>query len=247
MHLAEQAALSERLETLTWMSRGLAHDLPNAVMPITTFLELQSATIPETDERFPLLQLARRNTTNILAYAHEAMFFAHDFQLRYAPVDVGQLFEHVLVATASRAERRGVKVATNIAPHSEWEGDPMLLQRLLGNLVSNACDASHRNGRVLMNFFPLPDTRSRTSWLRFEVADEGSGIPPEHLEHIFEPYYSTKQVGDGTRGFGLGLTIAQKIVLLHQGTISLKSEVNSGTTFIVDLPPRNPTSTPSTA
>lgn len=240
MHLAEQAALSERLDTLTWMSRGLAHDLPNAVMPISTFLELEGETIPQTDERYPLLQLARRNTANILAYAHEAMFFAHDFQLRYNPIDIEQLLENVLVATASRAERRRVKVVTQVATASALEGDPMLLQRLLGNLVSNACDASERNGVVTVNFVSLPDTRARTGWVRFEVADQGCGIAPEQLDHIFEPYYSTKQVGDATRGFGLGLTIAQKIVLLHQGMIGVKSELGRGTTFTVDLPPCNP-------
>jgi nitrogen-specific signal transduction histidine kinase len=240
MHLAEQAAVSERLETLTWMSRGLAHDLPNAVMPITTFLELQGESIPAEDERYPLLQLAKRNTANILAYAHEAMFFVHDFQLRYAPIDIIQLLENVIVSTASRAERRGVKVQTIISSEVSFEGDALLLQRLIGNLVSNACDASPRDAIVIIHYFPLPDTRTRAGWVRFEVIDRGTGIAPEHLNHIFDPYYSTKQVGDVTRGFGLGLTIAQKIVLLHQGTISVKSEVGTGTTFTVDLPPRNP-------
>lgn len=246
MQLAEQAALSERLETLTWMSRGLAHDLPNAVMPITTFLELESQGIAPEDERYQLLELAKRNTANILAYAQEAMFFVHDFQLRYAPIDVDQLLENVRIATASRAERRGIALETHVAPEIALEGDPMLLQRLIGNLVSNACDASAFNSIVSIHVLRLPDTRTRTGWARFEVVDHGTGIAPEHLHHIFDPYYSTKQVGDATRGFGLGLTIAQKIVLLHQGNIAVKSEVNVGTTFIVDLPCRNPGSPSST-
>jgi signal transduction histidine kinase len=66
--------------------------------------------------------------------------------------------------------------------------------------------------------------------------DQGCGISPENLERIFDPYFTTKQFGDEVLGFGLGLTICEKIVDLHQGKIAVRSEVDRGTRAIVELP-----------
>ncbi len=76
----------------------------------------------------------------------------------------------------------------------------------------------------------------RAGWVRLKVADEGCGIAPENLHRIFEPYFTTKEFGEDVRGFGLGLTICQKIVVEHGGTISVKSDVGKGTVFTVELP-----------
>ena len=102
---------------------------------------------------------------------------------------------------------------------------------MLINLVSNAIDASAPAGAVTVS---AADTRP--GWIRFEVSDQGSGIAPENLTRIFDPYFTTKEFGDEQRGFGLGLTIAQKIVLLHNGHISASSRPGVGTTFSIELP-----------
>ena len=109
--------------------------------------------------------------------------------------------------------------------------DRALLQRLLSNLVVNATDASAAGSTVVLRIAEL-----RPGWFRLQVCDHGSGISPENLGRIFDPYFTTKEFGNDTRGFGLGLTICQKIVQLHHGVIAVESEPGRGTTIHVDLP-----------
>jgi signal transduction histidine kinase len=107
----------------------------------------------------------------------------------------------------------------------------VLIQRLFFNLVGNAIDACSSGDAVI-----IAVSRNRPEWVRVVVRDTGSGIPAEHLERVFEPYYTTKRFGSEKRGFGLGLTIARKIVELHGGTIWIDSLTGQGTTVTVDLP-----------
>ncbi len=111
----------------------------------------------------------------------------------------------------------------------------VLVQRLLANLIANAVDASEPGGliRVILTRTNMEKGRE---WVRIQVIDNGSGIPPEVRDRIFEPYFSTKKTGDSERGFGLGLAICRKIATLHGGTLTVASEVGRGTTFSLDLP-----------
>jgi len=73
-------------------------------------------------------------------------------------------------------------------------------------------------------------------WHRLKIVDHGEGISAENLQRVFTPYFTTKNTGDGRRGFGLGLAIARKIVHLHGGTLSITSQEKKGATVQVDLP-----------
>ena len=97
--------------------------------------------------------------------------------------------------------------------------------------MHNSIDASKAGDAVT-----LTATAPRSGWLRLEVIDSGCGIAPEVAGRIFDPYFTTKQVGEELRGFGLGLTISQKIVQLHNGNITLRSPPGGGTVISVDLP-----------
>jgi signal transduction histidine kinase len=85
---------------------------------------------------------------------------------------------------------------------------------------------------------PLPKTEPNRDWYRLQIIDHGEGISAENLERVFTPYFTTKNTGDGKRGFGLGLAIARKIVHLHGGNLSISSKEKKGTTVQVDLPSR---------
>lgn len=99
------------------------------------------------------------------------------------------------------------------------------------NLVYNALDASIPS--MTVRIAAMPGRRGRVQLL---VADEGSGISPEDRERIFDPYFTTKQYGQEIRGFGLGLTIVQKIAHLHGGSVTVDSTPGKGATFTIDLP-----------
>jgi signal transduction histidine kinase len=133
--------------------------------------------------------------------------------------------------TAPLAAPRDIIVSIAPAGDISLLADAVLIQRLLVNLVANAIDASAPGNTVALSI-----RESRAGWVRLQVTDQGCGIPPENLSRVFDPYFTTKEFGDETRGFGLGLTICQKIAELHEASISVRSEPGRGTTLTVDLP-----------
>jgi signal transduction histidine kinase len=110
----------------------------------------------------------------------------------------------------------------------EIMGDPEFLRSVFNNLFINAVQAmGQEGGNLSVRLSPDDDLE----FVRIEVTDTGSGIPQENLEKIFEPYFSTKETGTG-----LGLAIVQKVVELHDGTITAESVEGEGTKFTVRLP-----------
>jgi signal transduction histidine kinase len=108
-------------------------------------------------------------------------------------------------------------------------GDAVRLERILLNLVNNAIDAMDRPGSITIKTERLESDLGPVASII--VQDEGCGIPPENLETIFKPFFTTKSAGTG-----LGLAIIQKIVEEHRGQITVKSEIDKGTTFSLVLP-----------
>lgn len=237
--LTDQAALQHRLEHLAMMSRGLAHDLKNLITPVSSFLVHTEGHFAPGSPADEVHTAARRSVRLMTEYIREALFFANNLQPRMEQVDLARLFDQVQEATTTRATSRGVVLLMAVNFPTPITGDGVLLQRLLANLVNNAIDASATGQSVR-----LEAAESRPGEVRFAVVDNGCGIAPELRERIFEPYFTTKEFGDEVRGFGLGLTVAQKIAHLHGGTITLESAPGRGTTFAVLLPTQQTTNSP---
>lgn len=229
--LAAQAALNARVEHLAMMSRGLAHDLKNLITPVSSFLIHTDGHFAPQSVAGEVHSAARRSVKIMGDYVREALFFSEQLTPRFEPVDFVHLFSTVAEITFARASSRRVLVVFSSAPHPRLVADEVLLQRVLANLVSNAIDASQSGQQVTVSATTLSDGK-----IRLRVEDHGCGIPPENLARIFDPYFTTKEFGDDIRGFGLGLTICQKIVQLHGGVVSVESEVQRGTTVSMVLP-----------
>ena len=237
LYLSERAKLVERLETLSTLTRGLSHDINNQLQPIQTYLQVQRE--PRNATEADLLRLAKRNTQTIRNYVQESAFFAHSFTPNFRMLHVSTLLDSVVSVTEERAKRRKVTVVRSCADQT-FSGDQVLLERCLANVVSNACDASPPGATVELRAQYLPPVSGLTRWVRIEVVDRGHGIPSAHLGMVWQAYFTTKNTGNEMRGFGLGLTIAQTIVLMHHGKIALESAEGQGTTVRVDLPRETP-------
>jgi signal transduction histidine kinase len=109
------------------------------------------------------------------------------------------------------------------------------IQQVALNLLINAADAISELGRIRVS------TRREGDWVRFLVSDDGDGIDPDSLDRIFDPFYTTKGVGEGT---GLGLSISYEIINRHGGEIVVDSALGKGTTFAVRLPIRGSEASP---
>ncbi len=229
--LTMQTVLRAKVEHLAMMSRGLAHDLNNLITPVSSFLLA-------TDDRFPpgsterdVQAAARKSVAVMQEYVREALFFSDRMELRLSNVDIVRMLPEVMALCGARAMNRSVSLKTVDGFQGPVVADAVLLQRMLVNLVANAIDASPSGRSVSLASAPGPNGA-----LRLLVSDEGTGIAAENLQRVFDPYFTTKNTGSEQRGFGLGLTICQKIAQLHGGTISLNSRPGQGTTVVVDLP-----------
>lgn len=237
--LTTQAALQAKTEHLAMMSRGLAHDLKNLITPISSFLVHTERGLPPDSVEAEVHGAAQRSVRIITDYVGEALFFADRLKPRLERVSVPALLGAVRDLTAGRAGSRSITLRCESDPEVLLVADAVLLQRMLANLVANAIDASAPGAGVTISI-----RRAGATLVRLTVADQGCGIPDANLKRVFDPYFTTKEFGEDVRGFGLGLTICQKIVALHDGTISLRSEVGLGTTVTVDLPRIPPGWTP---
>lgn len=247
IRLKKRVELTEQLESLAVMSRGLAHDLNNLLTPINTYLQLVTSKTGGDPDEEQFLQVASKNMSTIRSYIREAVFFSTTLSPKIGPVSIRVLLGELMSVCRHQLEKHNVALALDLPEPFEFQADPILLQRLLSNLVFNAIDASPGGSSVTIRAIRLPRVPGRGRWMRIQVVDQGSGISKENLGRVFAPYFTTKNIGDQTRGFGLGLTICQKIVHLHRGTIKLHSVEGRGTTVQIDLPEETDSPPPSAA
>jgi len=143
------------------------------------------------------------------------------------PVEIQGLVEDTLRFILPEAERSGVAVSSHLPDGAaRVEGDHSQLRQALLNLLINALQAMPDGGRL-----NVTSRVSSAGEVEIAIADTGAGIAPEDLPKLFDPYFTTK-----VRGFGLGLTIVERIIQEHGGTVEVASELGSGATFTIKLP-----------
>jgi signal transduction histidine kinase len=218
------------------MSRGLAHDLNNLLTPVQTLLQLLRESDLNQETIDELLPVGLRNLETVRAYVNEALFFSRASQLQGTPGLLNETVRDAITLIQPAAASREVEILFDGSAEVVVEMDAVLIKRLVCNLLSNAVDASRPGGRIEIQLALLPKTELSRNWHRLRIVDHGEGISGENLQRVFTPYFTTKNTGDGRRGFGLGLAIARKIVHLHGGTLSITSKEKHGSTVQVDLP-----------
>ena len=153
--------------------------------------------------------------------------FTRPEDLRLQPVKVVELVDEVVQVVKPEADKAGVRIETDCAPGvPDINGDPGMLRQALLNLAINACQATPRNG-VLR--FRVRAVRPRR--VAVLVEDTGVGIKPDHLQRIFDLYFTTRE-----KGSGIGLSMVYRTVQLHDGDIEVQSTPGVGTTFRLVLP-----------
>ncbi len=226
---------SERLKQVGEIASGVAHDFNNLLTAILMRAQmLQSG--PHDEEEMQELKLIERAALDGASAIRRLQDFT---RLRS-----GEAFERTRVrdvlegaveltrgrwgARAATVEGRACSVEMGEVEDVEVLGSGPELREVFVNLLLNAVDAMPAGGRVRL------EARSRQGEVRVEVADEGVGMCPETIQRLFEPFFTTK----GVRGNGLGLSVAQGIVVRHGGRIEVESEVGKGSRFSVFLPLR---------
>jgi signal transduction histidine kinase len=238
IRLRQQLQVVHEQDLLGRMSRGLAHDLNNLLTPVQTLLQLclESRLNQETIDE--LLPMSLRNLETVRSYVNEALFFSRSAKLHGQMGFLDEMVREAVALVQPHAESKSIHVSFSGPSEVVMEMDAVLIKRLVCNLLSNAIDASPPGAEVEARLALLPKTELNRDWHRLQIVDRGEGISAENLQRVFTPYFTTKNTGDGKRGFGLGLAIAHKIVHLHGGNLSISSKEKKGTTVQVDLPNR---------
>ncbi|MFW5824575.1 MAG: ATP-binding protein [Marinobacter sp.] len=236
--LEDELMHSERLASVGRLAAGVAHEVGNPVTGISSLaqnlkLETDNPDILETADQ---IQQQTRRISNIL---QSLMNFArtgnHAQANRYEPVRIRRCVDESINLLSLSDKGRGLDYVNECPEDLMVLGDEQRLVQVFVNLLANARDASPGGGRIRVS-----GKRDEYSAI-IEVADEGTGIPPDQLDHIFEPFYTTKTASQGT---GLGLSLVYSIVEEHYGTITVESpadpEGERGTLVRLKLPAYEP-------
>lgn len=223
----EALVRSEKLASVGRLAAGLAHELGNPLTAVRGYTEILAEGVdPALQEE--LVRRARTEVERMHGLLRGLLDYAREEPPQIAPVDLGALVGEAAATVRHLPAFRGVtlEVAADGAP--SIDGDAARLHQVLVNLLLNAAEAGAHTIRLRAAGGPGGPV--------VEVADDGEGIPPEHLPRIYEPFFTTRPPGRGT---GLGLAIAQRIVDQHGGRIEVHSVPGRGTTFRLrwDAPP----------
>ncbi len=143
---------------------------------------------------------------------------------------LGELAQASIAAYQAKAEGRGVVLEASLSPCPDGIGDPRSIRRVIDNLVINALKFTPTGGRILVQVEPAGAN------LRLTVSDTGAGIPAEDLPRIFDPFYQGSNYPGLAQGTGIGLSNVKEFVNLHKGSLRVDSELEHGTTFVIELP-----------
>lgn len=228
----ERLVQSERVAAWRELARRLAHELKNPLFPLQITVENLLRARENTPEQFD--EVFRESTGTLLAEIANLKTIIgrfSDFSKMPAPqiqaLDLNEMVRSVTQLFQGQFNRDPGKIRAelHLGDLPPVSGDPVLLRRVVENLVLNAIDAMPKGGTLIFR------TAMNEKFAVFELSDTGAGLTPEECDRLFTPYYTTKQ-----HGTGLGLAIVQSVVSDHHGRISVSSRKEQGTTFYVELP-----------
>ncbi|HXF49461.1 MAG TPA: GAF domain-containing protein [Verrucomicrobiae bacterium] len=241
--LEQQLLQSQKMESIGTLAAGVAHEFNNFLGGIVGYADLAlrigqpEKMTKNLGEIIRISQEAKEVVRQLLSFSKKVG------EGTWLPVDLEKVMREAADLVARELHRQAIQLEWRLEKTPPLMGQHEQLVQVFLNLFINAVHAIGQGGKIAVRMAPLGES------IRVEVADNGSGITPENLPKIFDPFFSTKGVyGDGSQpGTGLGLTICYNVVRAHGGEITVASEVGAGTTFTLTFPlPRKAPVSPPT-
>jgi len=226
--LEAQLQQSDKLSSIGLLAAGVAHEVNTPLAGISSYSQMLMQQIPDTDPRRQLLEKIHRQTSRASSIVNNLLNFSRVTEARYAPVDLNRVIDDTIQLLEAQLRNTEIEVVRSYADELPLAfGDGPKLQQVLMNLILNARDAMPQGGRLIIS------TEADEDSAVIEIGDTGLGIAPEHLSKIYDPFFTTKQIGKGT---GLGLAVSYGIIRDHGGHIDVESKLGEGTRFQITLP-----------
>jgi len=224
-----EASLAQhgKMASLGILSSGVAHEINNPLGVILGYAGYLEGKMAEDDPNYKYIHEIKRESKRCKKIVQDLLSYARTPRPSLEPVDLNDLLAQIADFAANHTDMRGVTIRTQFAPNLpkvHLDGDQM--RQVAINLILNAGGAMPDGGTLTIRSEAVDPQH-----VRMVFSDSGCGIPPENLEKIFEPFYTTKE-----RGTGLGLAITRQIIEQHHGEISIASDPDKGTTVTVTLP-----------
>ncbi len=228
VQLEEQLQISEKMASIGLLAAGVAHEVNTPLTGISSFTQMLLEKAPPDDPSTKVLEKLERQTFRAAKIVNGLLNLARPAQVDSGPCDINLVINDVLSLLEHQLRNGSIQVRKELAVTAPLvQGIEHKLQQVFLNLFLNARDAMPSGGWLTIV------TRADAGGAVVEVADTGSGIPAEALSRIYDPFFTTKEIGKGT---GLGLSITYGIVQEHGGTIACDSHVGQGTRFTIRLP-----------
>jgi PAS domain S-box-containing protein len=228
--LEEQLQQREKLSSIGLLAAGVAHEVNTPLTGVSSYTQMLLGMLNENDPKHALLQKVRTQAERATNIVNNLLNFSRTGSAtEFGEIDVARVLDDTLQLLEPQLRRSQIEIVRRYdgdAP--EAYGNAGKLQQVFTNLLLNARDAIPDGGRIIVATGTAEDGS-----LIAEISDTGIGIAPENVAKIYDPFYTTKGVGQGT---GLGLAVSYGIIQEHAGRISVESEPGHGTTFRITLP-----------
>jgi PAS domain S-box-containing protein len=240
-HLRQQ----EKLDAVGTLAAGVAHEINNPISGIMGYADILREEAPEGSRIREFAGEILHESERVATIVRNLLTFARQEEPEHVPTSVPELIEATLSLVQAIVKQDHIRLETELAPEM-----PLIycqfqqLQQVLMNLTTNARDALNAKYREphpdkILRIITSAFTEKGKPWVRFTVEDHGAGIPPEVLDRIYEPFFTTKPRGKGT---GLGLSISLGIIQDHRGRLRVETRRGHYTRFHVELPAHPPES-----
>jgi two-component system NtrC family sensor kinase len=224
----EQLLQSEKLAAMGRLTSQIAHELNNPLYGIMNTLELLKTEIPADNRRRKILDMALSETVRLSDLLRKMLSFSKPDQEERHPVDINSVLDEILLLHEKQLKENDINMVATLAKGLGLvNASKNQLRQVFLNMVANARDAMLGGGTLSVV------TGGDTDKVYVEIADTGMGIREEHLDKIFDSFFTTK--GE-VKGVGLGLSVCYGFIKDHGGDIEVKSQVGEGTTFTISLP-----------
>jgi PAS domain S-box-containing protein len=219
---------SDKMTAVGQLAGGVAHEINNPMGVILGFAQTIARDMKEGDPLYMPLKSIEREAIRCKTLVGDLLTFSRTGKTQMEVIYINGVIEEILSLVEARTKVKNVGIIRKYGIDlPQVMINKNQIQQVIMNLCNNAIDAMTGTGKLTII------TKQTDNWMEIDVADTGNGMTEEVKKHMFEPFYTTKEIGKGT---GLGLSLCYEIIQRHNGTIKAESELGKGTIFIVKLP-----------
>jgi signal transduction histidine kinase len=229
---------ADRLSSLGLLTAGLAHEIRNPLVAIRTFTQLLPERYEDAEFREGFQSLALKEVDRICGLITDLLSFARPSKPNVALEDINAVIDGIVRILETQAKEKNVEIVREFSVNlpKVWI-DREQMKQVFMNLIFNGIQAINDGGIIIIStrLYNKNAEEEPGGFLQVEIRDNGIGIPEENLQHIFDPFFTSKDEGSG-----LGLSISHQIVQEHGGYVTVESKPRSGTSFFVHVPVGKP-------